>query len=55
MQVCQSEGDLRCEKFGLVLWEHANVDQMAEELATLDELHQEVDPELILEDVLHVD
>jgi hypothetical protein len=55
VQVSQSEGDLGCEKLGLVFREHANVNQMAEELATLDELHQEVDPELVLEDVLHVD
>ena len=55
VQVCQREGDLCCEKFGLVFREHANVNQMAEKLATLDELHKEVDPELVLEDVLHVD
>ena len=55
MEVCQGEGDLGCKELGLVLGEHAHLDQVAEELATLDELHQEVDAVLVLEDVLHVD
>ena len=55
MEVRQGEGDLGCEELGLVLGEHAHLDQVAEELATLDELHQEVDAVLVLEDVLHVD
>lgn len=51
----QSERDLGCKELGLVLREHAHFDQVAEEFATLDELHQEVDTVLILEYVLHVD
>ena len=50
----ECERDLRCEKLGLVLGEHAHLDQVAEELAALDELHEEVDAELVLEHVLHV-
>ena len=50
----QSKRNLRCEKLGLVLWEHAHLDQMAEQLTTLHKLHEEVDAELVLEDILHV-
>ena len=51
----QCECDLGSKEFSLVLREHAHFDQVAEELAALDELHQEVDTVLILEDILHVD
>ena len=50
----ECERDLRGEELGLVLGEHAHLDQVAEELAALDELHEEVDAELVLEHVLHV-
>ena len=48
------KSNLGSEELGLVLREHADLDQMAEELATLDELHKEVDAVVVLEDVLHV-
>ena len=50
----QGKCHLGSEELGLVLWEHAHLDQVAEELTTLDEFHQEIDTELVLEDVLHV-
>ena len=51
----QSKGDLCSKELGLVLGEHAHFDQVAEKFAALDKLHQEVDTELILEDILHID
>lgn len=51
----ESKGDLSCKEPGLVFWEHAHFDQMAEKFATFDKLHEEVDTELVLEDVLHID
>jgi hypothetical protein len=36
------------------LREALDLHEMAEELSTLDEFHEEVDPVLVLEDVLHV-
>jgi len=45
---------LRCEELGLVLGEVADLDEMAEELAAFDELHQEVDPVIVLEHILHI-
>ena len=50
----ECERDLRGEELGLVLGEHTHLDQVAEELAALDELHEEVDAELVLEHILHV-
>lgn len=51
----KSEGYLSCKEFGLVLGEHAHLNQVAEQLTSLDKLHEEVDTELVLEDVFHVD
>ena len=47
------ERDLGGEELGLVLGDHADLDQVAEEFAALDELHEEVDAELVLEHLLH--
>lgn len=46
---------MRSEELRLVLLEAFNGDQVSKELTTLDKLHQEVNPVLVLEDVLHVD
>ena len=54
VQVTESKSDLHSEELGLVLWELPDLDQVAEELTTLDKLHQEVNTELILEDVFHI-
>lgn len=54
MEVSQSKGNLGGKKFSLVFREHAHLDQVAEELSSLDKFHEEVDPEFVLEDVLHV-
>ena len=51
----KSQSNLDNEKSGGVLWEAAYFLQMAEKLPALHKLHQEIDTELGLEDVLHVD
>jgi len=55
MEMPQGESDLCNEEAGLVLSEALDLDQVAEQLATLDEAHDEVDAVLVLEDELHVD
>ena len=50
----KGKGNLSGKEFSLILREHTNFDKMAEKLATLDEFHQEVDTELILENIFHV-
>lgn len=55
VQMGEGKGDLGREELGLVLREHADFDQVTEQLASLDKLHEEIDSELILEDILHVD
>ena len=54
MEVSKSEGDLDNEKFGGVFWEAPHFLQMAEKLSTLYKLHQEIDAELCLKHILHV-
>mmetsp|Transcript_46424 Transcript_46424/g.61484 ORF Transcript_46424/g.61484 Transcript_46424/m.61484 type:complete len:245 (+) Transcript_46424:821-1555(+) len=55
MQMRKCESNLSCEELSLVLREHSHLNEMAEELTTLDKLHEEVDTVLVLEDILHVD
>lgn len=55
MEMPQGESDLCDEEAGLVLSEALDLDKVAEQLATLDEAHDEVDAGLVLEDELHVD
>ena len=50
----KGKGNLSGKEFSLILREHTNFDEMAEKLTTLDEFHQEVDTELILENIFHV-
>jgi hypothetical protein len=50
----QGESNLGCEEFGLILGEHAHLDQMAEELTTLDKFHKEVNSVIVLEDIFHI-
>ena len=50
----KGKGNLSGKEFSLILREHTNFDEMAEKLATFDEFHQEVDTELILENIFHV-
>ena len=52
MSKCQ--GNLCSEESYMVLWEALYLHEMAEELSTLDELHEEIDSVLVLEDVLHI-
>ena len=43
-----------CEELRRRLRELSHLDEMTEELATFDELHEEVDAELVLEHELHI-
>lgn len=52
--MAECQGDLCCEESHMRLREALDLHEMAEELSTLDEFHEEVDPVLVLEDVLHV-
>lgn len=52
--MAECERHLRCKEPCLALFEALNCDQVSEQLATLDKLHEEVNSKLILEDVLHV-
>lgn len=42
-----------CEEFCLFFSEALNLDQVLEELTALNKLHDEVNAEVILEDILH--
>lgn len=53
MELRESQSDLSGEELGLVLIESLDLHEMLEKLTTLDELHDEVNAELILEDVFH--
>ena len=55
MKVGKGECYLGGEELGLVLGEHSHLDKVAEELATVDEFHEEVNAVLVLEHKLHVD
>jgi len=52
--MAKCERYLCCEEPCLALFEALHCDQVSEKLAALDELHEEVNSELILEDILHV-
>jgi hypothetical protein len=52
MSKCQ--GNLCSEESYMVLGEALYLHEMAEELSTLDELHEEIDSVIVLEDVLHI-
>lgn len=52
--MAQCERHLSREEPCLALFEALHCDQVSEQFPTLDELHEEVNSELILEDVLHV-
>jgi hypothetical protein len=54
VEVAQGEGDLSDEEAGLLLPEALDLHKVPEELPALDETHEEVDAELVLEDELHV-
>ena len=53
MQVAQSNGNLRNHESGLLFGEPSDFDQVSEQLATLDELHDEKDSLSVLEDIVH--
>jgi hypothetical protein len=52
--MAQCERYLSCEEPCLTLFEALHCDQVSEKLTALNELHEEVNSELILEDILHV-
>lgn len=54
MQMSKGHGDLGSEELGLVLREFLDSNQMSEQLSSFDEVHQEVDSEVVLENVFHV-
>lgn len=53
VKLAQAESYLGSEKLRLLLSEPLYLHKVLEKLATLDKLHDEVNAELILEDVLH--
>jgi len=55
VELAQTETDLCCKEFGLLLSEALHLHQVFEEFATLHELHDKVDAEFILEDEFHPD
>ena len=54
VQMTESEADLHSEELSLVLWELSDLNQMAEELSSLDKWHEEIDTELVLEHIFHI-
>jgi len=55
MEVAESDGNLGDHKASLFFWEASLLDEMSEQLASLDEVHDEEDSELVLEHVIHGD
>jgi hypothetical protein len=55
VEMSESKSDLSSEELGLFFLEPLDTDQVSEQFAPFDELHQEVDAVFVLEDVLHVD
>ena len=55
MEVSESQGDLRGIELRLGLREALLLGQVLEELAALDEFHDEVDAVRLLKDVVHAD
>lgn len=54
MEVPQSHGNLCDKEACLIFAEPFHFDKMSEQFTALDELHDEINAEVILEDVLHV-
>jgi len=55
MEIAESKGDLRSVKLGFGFGEASLLRKVFEELAALDELHDEVYSVGLLEDVIHSD
>ena len=53
VQMAKCQGNLSDKELCLILLEAAHTCQVSEELATLDEVHQEVDAIFVLENVVH--
>jgi hypothetical protein len=53
--MAESHRDLCSEELSLVFRESLDRDQVAEQFTTFDEFHKEVDAELILKHIFHVD
>jgi len=52
--MAKCEADLHSKELGLVLWELSHLNQVTEELSTLDKGHEEIDTELVLENICHI-
>jgi len=52
--MAKCEADLHSKELGLVLWELSHLNQVAEELSSLDERHEEINTVLVLEYIFHI-
>ena len=54
MEMSQSKCHLQGEELDFTLWEVLDLDEMTEELTSLDKFHEEVNAPFVLEDIFHV-
>ncbi len=52
--MCQCKRNLRREELRLFFLKALNSHQVSKKFTTLHEVHEEVNPELVLEDILHI-
>jgi hypothetical protein len=54
MEVTKCECDLGSEELGLFFLEALDLNKMAEEFSSLNKVHEEIDTDIVLEDIFHV-